>query len=397
MTSLEIIFWTLAAIGHGALWMKIENSVHGTATPPWMVKITGLTFFSILFGLPVWTAWRFWTAPPDSFLPFGWQGLAASAGVYAIVCVAIAVGPFAWWIYRRLTHRQTPLLLSNHSAWVDVIETLGHKPLDAWHRSLSVHFPLNDNFRLECNEKQLVAPRLPAELDGLTIGHFSDLHLTGVLSRDFFRLVMDQVAALEADLLVLCGDLIDRRECIDWFPELLGQLTAPHGAYFVLGNHDWRTGDSPRLRRTLVGAGWTDLGGASKMLNVRGRRVYLAGNELPWYPPAAEVPRAWDAAEAPEFSVAVAHSPDQYRWARERDFDLLLVGHMHGGQICAPGFGPLIAPSYQGVRYAAGAFYEHPTVMHVSRGVAGRNPFRFKCPPEITKLVLRRSSDSAAT
>lgn len=397
MTMLEMVFWGLALIGHGAWWTKVENSIHGTATPPWMVRISSALLGSILFGVPLWTAWRFWSQPPGSFSPLDWHGAAAVAGGYAAVCAAVAVGPFAWWVIGRLGHRQTPLLLSNHSAFIHVIDELGHKPLDAWRRSVSVHFPFNDNFRLECNEKQLVVPRLPAELDGLTIGHFSDLHLTGVLSRDFFRLVMDRVAALDADLLVLCGDLIDRQECIDWFPELLGPLGAPHGAYFVLGNHDWRTGDSPRLRRTLADAGWIDLGGNAKMLTIRGRRVYLAGNELPWYPPAAEVPRTWNVDEAPHLSVAVAHSPDQYRWARERDFDLLLAGHMHGGQICAPGFGPLIAPSIQGVRYAAGAFYERPTVMHVSRGVAGRNPFRFRCPPEITKLILRTPGKEQAS
>lgn len=390
MTPLEIAFWGLALVGHGALWIKLENSIHGTAAPTWAVKLCSAIFGAVLAGVPAWAAWRFWSSPPASLTPWKWQGTALVAGGYAALCAAIALGPVAWWVVARLRHRQSPLLLSNHSSFVDVIETLGHKPLDAWHRSLSVHFPFNDNFRLECNEKQLVVPRLPVELDGLTIGHFSDLHLSGVLSRDFFRLVMERMAEMNAELLVLCGDLIDHQPCIDWFPELLQDLTAQHGAYFILGNHDWRTGGSRRLRQTLVGAGWIDLGGNSRMLEVRGKRVYLAGNELPWYPPAAEVPRSWGAGEGPDLTVAVSHSPDQYRWARERDFDLLLAGHMHGGQICAPWFGPLIAPSVQGVRYAAGAFFEHPTVMHVSRGVAGKNPFRFRCPPELTKLVLRR-------
>jgi predicted MPP superfamily phosphohydrolase len=85
----------------------------------------------------------------------------------------------------------------------------------------------------------------------------------------------------------------------------------------------------------------------------------------------------------------LSHSPDQIHWAREHRFDLMLAGHTHGGQIRIPGLGTVIAPSKYGAKYASGAFYVPPTVLHVSRGVAGLTPVRWNCPPEIAKLVLR--------
>jgi predicted MPP superfamily phosphohydrolase len=69
----------------------------------------------------------------------------------------------------------------------------------------------------------------------------------------------------------------------------------------------------------------------------------------------------------------------------------MLAGHTHGGQICFPLIGPILAPSHYGVRYAAGTFDLPPTLMHVSRGVSGLQPLRFNCPPELAKLVLRCS------
>jgi predicted MPP superfamily phosphohydrolase len=53
-----------------------------------------------------------------------------------------------------------------------------------------------------------------------------------------------------------------------------------------------------------------------------------------------------------------------------------------------PWFGPIVAPSRYGVKYASGTFYEPPTVMHVSRGVSGEFPWRWNCLPEVTKLTL---------
>ena len=51
--------------------------------------------------------------------------------------------------------------------------------------------------------------------------------------------------------------------------------------------------------------------------------------------------------------------------------------------------GPIVCPSKFGVRYASGTYYEPPTIMHVSRGVAGDTLLRWNCSPELTRLTLR--------
>ena len=43
--------------------------------------------------------------------------------------------------------------------------------------------------------------------------------------------------------------------------------------------------------------------------------------------------------------VLLSHSPDQIDWARRFDFDLMLAGHNHGGQIRPPYLGALITPT----------------------------------------------------
>jgi predicted MPP superfamily phosphohydrolase len=124
-----------------------------------------------------------------------------------------------------------------------------------------------------------------------------------------------------------------------------------------------------------------------------GGQIELTGNEQPWFErhsPRRTTFEVVDQSRAANvLRIGVSHSPDQLAWARRRKADLLLAGHTHGGQIRFPGIGPIVAPSWHGTRYASGVFFQAPTLMHVSRGVAGTHPLRWWCPPEISLLTLR--------
>jgi predicted MPP superfamily phosphohydrolase len=86
--------------------------------------------------------------------------------------------------------------------------------------------------------------------------------------------------------------------------------------------------------------------------------------------------------------LGISHSPDQFLWARNKGCHLLLCGHTHGGQVRVPGIGPIVAPSFHGSRYASGVFFQSPTVMHVTRGIAGTHPLRWWCAPEASLLEI---------
>jgi predicted MPP superfamily phosphohydrolase len=270
-----------------------------------------------------------------------------------------------------------------------VAKELGHAPVGRWSSRLMAHFPHNQICHLAVPVKTLRLDRLPPALDGLSIVQLSDLHFTGQLTLDYYQFVVDRANELAGDMIVITGDIIDRAACLDWIPAALGRLRARHGVYFVLGNHDKRLRDINGLRKTLVRAGLTDVGGRMITLDIDGCELHLAGNELPWFPlraaPEAFLPQV---CQVDQFRLLLAHSPDQIFWAQERGFDLMLAGHCHGGQVRLPMIGPIVSPSRYGARYASGLFHEPPTLMHVSRGLAGTHPIRINCLPELVKLVL---------
>jgi predicted MPP superfamily phosphohydrolase len=66
----------------------------------------------------------------------------------------------------------------------------------------------------------------------------------------------------------------------------------------------------------------------------------------------------------------------------------MLAGHTHGGQVVLPVIGPVYSPSLFGVSHAAGLFTGGPVALHVSRGLGGKDPLRWHCTPELTRLCV---------
>ena len=244
--------------------------------------------------------------------------------------------------------------------------------------------PGNEQFTIDVSTKTYLLPRLPTAWDGLSLVQLTDLHFRGAVTRAYFEAVCERAAALKPDLFVFTGDLLDDPALIEWLPETLGKLTAPRGQYFILGNHDWYL-DSPAIRRELERLGWTDLAGRCVSLTKHDAApVILCGDETPWMGTHPDL----SSHTAESFRILLSHTPDNITWARRQRIDVMLSGHTHGGQIRLPILGPIYSPSRFGCRYSGGVFWLEPTLLHVSRGLSGREPIRYNCPPELTKLVL---------
>jgi predicted MPP superfamily phosphohydrolase len=250
-----------------------------------------------------------------------------------------------------------------------------------------VHLPGNQTLHLDLSERAIEVPRLPPALDGLVLLHISDFHMSGRVGKPYFQEIVRLSNELHPDLVLLTGDYVDRAECIDWIPDTIGRLSARWGVYCILGNHDVEF-DTGRLIRVLEESGLRYIGGRHAQIEVRGLPVVLAGNELPWMGPAADLEHCPPPGKDGPLRIGLAHCPDQLPWARAHQIDLLLAGHTHGGQIRLPLVGPIFTCSRLGVEYAAGVFHVPPTIMHVTRGVSGELPLRWNCAPEIAQLVL---------
>ena len=425
--ALAIFLFTL--LGHLIIWVGLANRLHSCSVPQWFNKLGSYVCHLSLVFLPLAIAVYELSGdePTQSTNPmFARAGLPS---LYYVYCWAAAGIYLSWWLVWRLTTRTTPLQLVTRTTVIDVAERLGARPAgNAFGRFFS-GLPGNQVFQIHVQEKELLLPNLTSELDGLSIAHVSDWHFKGRIDKPYFEEVVRAVNELDCDLIALTGDYFDAPQFLDWIPDTFAKLRARHGVYFIFGNHDARHGFYVPGEERLSAAGLIYLGHEPKTLEIRGQRVYLAGNERPWLPlspkleavhspPAQTSPanphppnpppkhkptaktkgsagqRPAEASPAVHASrstlrILLSHSPDQFRWAREHRFDLMLAGHTHGGQVRLPLIGAIYCPSWHGVKYARGAFYKPPTLLHVTHGIGSEMPLRYNCPPEIAKLILR--------
>lgn len=241
------------------------------------------------------------------------------------------------------------------------------------------------DIRVERHEARL--PRLPAAFDGFRILQLSDLHAD--LDPDFPDAVARVVGGLEYDAVVVTGDF---RTCT--FSDPTGAVEAS-GRIFeclrppchaTLGNHD-------ALRKVpgLESRGVRFLLNEHACLRRDGAELYLVGIDDPNFYKCHNFERALRGVPEGACKVLLSHSPQTYREAARRGFDLLLAGHTHGGQICLPGGMVVIHDGSSPRRVLSGAWREGALVGYTSRGTGATGlPARLNCPPEVTVHTLRK-------
>ena len=383
----QVLLILAALLGHAVLWVGIVNRIHGVGISRWLVDSITLACVIAFFAVPLAALIGVVGGMPLPTLFVG-SGGGLAITRYAELCVLllIASAGYRWWLS---AHTERSGALVSESA--DEVELAAAQRGDVTvlaaegvPRTLA-RMPGNQLLRPVLTRKELAIPRLPQALDGLTIAHLTDLHMSGRVRMEYFRELVELTNTESPDLIALTGDLVEYDPQLAWVEETLAQLTASEGVYFVRGNHDKKM-DHARLRSALAAAGHVDLCHAWSDRDVRGCKIRFVGNELPWFPPAGDP--VGDGA-AVDIKIALAHGPDQFGWAVDNDLDLILAGHNHGGQIRLPLLGAVVTPSTHGTRYNSGVFRRGETVMHVSRGVGSLAPLRFNCRPELAILTLR--------
>ncbi len=398
----------LACFGHGFLWVGWVNRIHAWAGPRWIIDLLTLLCVLAFVGIPLsiaysWTVWQLGGVlhgstghtPADFITASTWQPDLWQS-IYLNLC-ALGGGAMILWRFLGPRRADHPKTLKERQVQLLNLASMSSSELPADRLTqLMCRLPANQVLKLSVEKKKIALPQLDTACHGLTIVHISDLHMTGKIDRAFYRLIADEVNALQPDVIALTGDIIENETCRPWFAESLGRMQSRFGKFFILGNHD-RFVDFTQTRESLSELGWIDVGGRSVLATFHDAPAVVAGNELPWFSPPANLPGSvplGPSATTPHPSVpqplrlVLTHSPDQFAWCRQHHVDLVLAGHTHGGQICLPLLGPVACPSKHGTRYAGGVFREEDTVMHVTRGISGETPIRWNCPPELALLEL---------
>jgi predicted MPP superfamily phosphohydrolase len=312
------------------------------------------------------------------------DGSHAVVVAYAWICVGIGGLIFPGVTIWRLLQRPPRIVIADESVVVDVEKELGHRPVGDGKYRTTASARINDLFRVDFTKLILQVPGLPTALEGLSILQLSDLHFYGTPSREYFEFIVRRAMADGVpDLLVVSGDIVDHNKYLDWIEPVLSPLKCNIAALAIMGNHDWWM-DFGAVRSRLAALGMRVISNRWEEIDVRGETVVAIGHEGPWFRPPPDLTGC-----PAGFRLLISHTPDNIGWARRNDCRLMLSGHNHGGQIRLPIIGSLFVPSRFSRKYDMGTFHEPPTVLHVNRGLSGKEPVRFRCRPQVTRIVLR--------
>ncbi|MET0981569.1 MAG: metallophosphoesterase [Telluria sp.] len=231
---------------------------------------------------------------------------------------------------------------------------------------------------------------LPDALHGYSIAQISDIHVGPTIKRAYLDAIVGRVNALGADAIAVTGDLVDGSvQRMAMHTEPLGRLSAPDGAFFVTGNHEYYSGaeewiaEVRRLGLTVLLNGHVLRRRGEATLMIAGVTDYSAHH---FNPAHRSDPKAAIAGAPPEVAVKIllAHQPRSAPAALHAGFDLQLSGHTHGGQFFPWNlFVPLQQP------FVAGLHRTGRLWVYTSRGTGYWGPpKRFGAPSEITLVRL---------
>jgi predicted MPP superfamily phosphohydrolase len=239
-------------------------------------------------------------------------------------------------------------------------------------------------------------------LRGLRIAQFSDVHIGSYLERDRLAEIADCVNSLRPDIAVCTGDLIDNQvEQLEHGQRLLRGLSPRIGTFMCMGNHEYiaAQGDERGVRDGLKEGGATLLVDQSIKLPVHGTHLWLAGTDFPGTPGGAlgDRPSTGESLDraladmrddgAPR--IVLSHHPKTFFEGRERQIDLMLSGHTHGGQISLGRIDDYaLTPNLPFEFYHKGLYEHDGRRLYVNSGIGSWLPVRLNCPPEITLIEL---------
>jgi predicted MPP superfamily phosphohydrolase len=244
-----------------------------------------------------------------------------------------------------------------------------------------------------------ISPKIPEEFNGYRIVHISDLH-NKQFGKNQERL-LKRIRAVSPDIIVITGDLIDRRKY-----DLETAMLFINGAikiaplYYVSGNHEAWSGDYANISERLRSSGVQILDD-TKATMIRGKgKIDILGLSDPdfltySYLEGTNTSKLREHLERLSddavFQILLCHRPELFEIYARENIDLIFSGHAHGGQVRIPFVGAIVAPD-QGFfpKYSSGAYTQNQSTMIVSRGLGNSIiPIRIFNRPEIVVVTLR--------
>lgn len=233
----------------------------------------------------------------------------------------------------------------------------------------------------------------------------SDLH-DHYFGKDNKKLV-NKIKRTQPDLILMDGDMLNENSDNANVPcSLVKQVRDIAPVYYALGNHEieYTNRNKSDLIEQLEKAGAVILDKEYVDLDINGVSVRLGGmydyafgldgNDSAMAAPEDVLSFLQDFQTTDRLKIMLAHRPESFVFgdaSKTWDIDLVICGHVHGGQIVLPGIGGLYGSDQQWFpEYVHGLYEKDNLKIFITSGLGSNRQIlpRFNNPPEIAVLNI---------
>ncbi|MBB68765.1 MAG: phosphoesterase [Flavobacteriaceae bacterium] len=251
---------------------------------------------------------------------------------------------------------------------------------------------------------------LPNSFDGFTISHISDIHCGSFDNYEKVKYGIELINKQKSDVIMFTGDIVNNISAeLDTWKDLFSELTAKHGIYSVLGNHDygdymqWNSDEEKiknfdNLKKIQQKMGFRLLLNENDSIRKGDETITIVGVEN-WgaggFKKAGDLKKATSGLSSKEFKILLSHDPSHWNaevTPSENYFPLTLSGHTHGMQfgIDIPGWIKWSPIKWRYPQFA-GLYKKAKEYLYVNRGFGYlAYPGRVGMWPEITVITLKK-------
>ncbi len=228
----------------------------------------------------------------------------------------------------------------------------------------------------------------------LRILHLSDLHASDCVPWSLLEKAVDIGLAEHPDLVLITGDFVTNPYMVPdrgRYLALLQRLSSAVPSFACLGNHDMLPEEETTLASPVLSllqaANISLLRNTVADIAIHGEIVHLAGTGDLWSGELKPQRCLQRQRTTPGLILLLSHNPDGLEELADRDWDILLCGHTHGGQLKILGCRPL-SPTRRHDHLAGLGTTSAGRLVETTTGVGNLHGLRLNCSPEVVLLEV---------
>ena len=212
--------------------------------------------------------------------------------------------------------------------------------------------------------------------DGFKIAHFSDFHYGRTTGINELKILVNEINSIKPDIVVFTGDFVDKDikisdQELSKIIDELKKINSSYGNYYVNGNHDLKYDKFYEMFDT---ANFINLNDNYDVIYSKTNDAILLSG-LSTNENFEFLNKAFENSNY-IYKINIMHYPDYFDDIKKYNFNLVLAGHSHNGQINIPFYGAIVTPEHS-KNYYKPYYKVDNTDFYISSGI-GTSLYNFR-------------------